>query len=499
MIDLFLAMIDPASGEPVDGAPIGALLSAHAIVTPTAPALTIGGRTYDFATLDGAANRRARLLAGSHGIGPDAVVLIALPNSIEYYVTCFALWKLGATPCHVSAALTDFELNAIAALACPDLAIMLNVERLPDIAVMRPDLDAEIDLASFPLPPIIGRCFRMATSGGSTGQPKLIVDPSAASWGADKTTVRRYPRTVLLNAAPLYHSAPFALMQLGLCQGSHVVDLQSFDPSTWLAAAGRHRATWAYLVPTMMTRIAKLSAAESQTADLSALRTILHMAAPCPAWVKHWWIDRIGSEAVWEVYGGTERIGATTIGGTEWLANPGSVGKARPGQEIVILDEQGLPAPTGTTGEIFFRKIGGPGSTYRYIGSEARIHGDLESFGDMGWLDPRGYLFLADRRTDMIVSGGVNFYPAEIEAAIEAIEGVIACAAIGLPDADLGQRIHAIVQRSLTCSVTKTDVEKGIENRLARAKHPRSIEITTNALRSDAGKMRRQDLRAARV
>jgi bile acid-coenzyme A ligase len=494
----FATLIEPSTGQPTDGAPIGALLTAHALTTPSAPALTVGARTLSFAQLDAAANRRARLLMGE-GIGRDDIVLVALPNSAEYYATCFAIWKLGAVPCHVSADLTDHELNAIIELADPALAILRDPMRTPGVRVLPPDGATEARLSSKPMPPLAGTCFRIATSGGSTGRPKLIVDPMPSVWGPDKETVRRTPRSVLLNPAPLYHSAPFALMQLGLCQGSHVIDLQRFDASAWLIAAERHKVEWAYLVPTMMSRIAKLPGDKAKAFDLSAIRTILHMAAPCSVSVKRWWIERVGPEAVWEVYGGTERIGATTIGGAEWLAHPGSVGRARPGQTIVILDDSGTPLPPGEIGEIYFRKEGGPGSTYRYIGAEARISGDVESFGDMGWLDADGYLFVADRRTDMILSGGVNIYPAEIEAAIEAIQGVVACAVIGLPDPDLGQRIHAIVQLSLDLTLTASDIGAELEKSLIRNKRPRSFEFVTEPLRSDAGKMRRRDLRAARL
>jgi bile acid-coenzyme A ligase len=494
----FAKLIEPSTGQPADGAPIGALLTAHAMATPNAPGLTIGEETLTFAKLDAAANRRARLLAGQ-GITHDDVVLIALPNSVEYYATSFAIWKLGATPCHVSADLTDHELTAIIELANPALVIICDPDRIRGVPVLIAAPDSEGKLSNDPLPPVSGSCFRIATSGGSTGRPKLIVDPMPSAWGPDKETVRRLPRSVLLNPAPLYHSAPFALMQLGLCQGSHVIDMQRFDALDWLAAAERHAVEWAYLVPTMMSRIAKLPADQTAAADLSALRAILHMAAPCPAAIKRWWIERIGPEAVWEVYGGTERIGATTIGGTEWLEHPGSVGKARPGQGIVILGDDGTPSPPGEIGEIYFRKAGGPGSTYRYIGAEARISGDVESFGDMGWLDADGYLFLADRRTDMILSGGVNIYPAEVEAAIEGVPGVIACAVIGLPDTDLGQRLHAIVQISVASKLTEAALLEALDNSLSRQKRPRRIEFVTDPLRNDAGKMRRRDLRAARL
>lgn len=267
----------------------------------------------------------------------------------------------------------------------------------------------------------------------------------------------------------------------------------------WLDLVERHRINWAYLVPTMMSRIARLPIGRTAAADLTSLKTVLHMAAPCPEPVKRWWIDRIGADRVWEVYGGTERIGVTTIGGAAWLEHPGSVGQAPGGQEIIITGDDGRALQPGEIGEIHFRKTEGPGTAYRYIGAESRISGDLDSFGDMGWLDGDGYLFIADRRTDMILSGGVNLYPAEIEAAIEAMPGVRGCAVIGLPDPDLGQRVHAIVEWAEGAPPAAAEFLADAAARLSGLKRPGSVEFTAEPIRNGAGKVRRSALREARL
>ena len=180
--------------------------------------------------------------------------------------------------------------------------------------------------------------------------------------------------------------------------------------------------------------------------DVSSLELVCHIAAACPPWLKEKWIEWLGPDRLWEVYSGTEAIGATVIGGREWLEHRGSVGRLAPGASVRILDEAGNDVTPGEVGEIYFRPPGGLGSTYHYLGAQPRASGEWETFGDLGRLDAEGYLYLADRRTDLIISGGANIYPAEIEAAIDAFPGVLASVAIGLPDEDLGQRVHAIVE-----------------------------------------------------
>jgi bile acid-coenzyme A ligase len=491
-------LIDPATGQPRNGAPLGLALTAHAVLTPDRRAMTIGERTWSFAAFDAAANRWARRLLAD-GVVPGDRVVLSMPNRADYLICAFALWKIGATPCPVSDRLTDAEFRTILDLS--EARHVIGERTLTTGPARLHDVDIPLDTGLFtePLPSAIAQPGKIANSGGSTGRPKLIVDPLPSVWGPDKEGCRRGPRLTLLNPGPLYHSAPFNTTTMALAQGTHIVCMERFDPQGWLAMVERHRVTYAYMVPTMMTRIAKLPAELTAAADLSSIETLLHMAAPCPAEIKRWWIERIGAERLWEVYGGTERIGVTTIGGAEWLAHPGSVGRAATGQQIVITGEDGAVLPQGAVGEIRFRKAGGVGTSYAYIGSQDRIAGDTDSFGDMGWLDADGYLYIADRRTDMILVGGVNIYPAEIEAAVEALPEVLCCAVIGLPDADLGNRVHAIVELAPGAPAPEGNAFLDrVGERLAGYKRPRSVEFTDAPIRDQAGKMRRSALREAR-
>ncbi len=208
----------------------------------------------------------------------------------------------------------------------------------------------------------------------------------------------------------------------------------------------RFRTSWVYAVPTVMSRIAKLPEHELARRDLSSIRTLVHMAAPCAPWLKLWWIDRLGADAVWEVYAGTEAQTITLIGGSDWLAHPGSVGRPLIG-ELRILDSDGQDLPPGQVGEVYMRPSGGV-ETYRYLGGTPKTRDGWESLGDLGHLDEQGYLYLADRLSDMVLVGGVNVYPAEVEAALESHLDVLSSCVVGLPDDDLGNRLHAVVQTS---------------------------------------------------
>jgi bile acid-coenzyme A ligase len=272
--------------------------------------------------------------------------------------------------------------------------------------------------------------------------------------------------------------------------------MSRFDAQQTLALIEQFRADMVLLVPTMMQRIWRLPERERLAFDVSSLRVVWHTGAPCPAWLKQAWIDWLGPERIWELYGGTEAQVFTVITGTQWLAHPGSVGRPLTG-EIRILDEDGRDVPPGTTGEIFLRRARGTLPTYRYVGAEAKAIGDWESLGDMGWLGAEGYLYVTDRQTDMILVGGANVYPAEVEAALDAHPRVRSSAVIGLPDEDLGHRIHAIVQ--VDEEVSDAELLAHLSERIARYKLPRSFERTVEPLRDDAGKVRRSALRLARV
>jgi bile acid-coenzyme A ligase len=255
-----------------------------------------------------------------------------------------------------------------------------------------------------------------------------------------------------------------------------------------------------YVVPTMMARISKLPDAVRDRYDVSSLQTVWHLAAPCPPWLKQNWIDWLGADAIWELYGGTEAQAATIITGREWLAHQGSVGKVSPAQ-FKIVRADGSDAAADEVGEVFMRPSEDESvRTYRYIGANARrIDGGWESLGDMGRIDADGYLYLSDRQTDMILSGGSNVYPAEVEAALDEHPRVRSSAVIGLPDDDLGNRIHAIVQTDDGSPIEPDELRAHLGERLVRYKVPRTFEFTNQPLRDDAGKLRRSALRAKRV
>ena len=226
------------------------------------------------------------------------------------------------------------------------------------------------------------------------------------------------------------------------------------------------------------------------------MKVVFHMAAPCPAWLKEAWVNWLGPERIFELYGATEQQSLTVISGVEWMQHRGSVGRPVTG-EIKILDASGQPLPAGEVGEIWMRRSDGAEPTYRYVGAEARELGGWESVGDLGWMDSDGYVYISDRRSDLILSGGANIYPAEVEAALEEHPAVRTSAVIGLPDDDLGQRVHAIIQTAEP--VTDQTLLDHLAKRLVQYKLPRSFEFVDEPLRDDAGKVHRSALREHRI
>jgi len=465
---------------------------------PDRPAITHEGRTITRAELESLANRLARVYA-EHGVRADDLVTIALPNGIEHYLASIACWKLGATPQPISARLPFFEREAIMELARPKLIV--GVE--PETHVGHPSLPAgyepDPNMDDSPLPERVAASWKAPTSGGSTGRPKIIVarqpsiiDPQALSAFGQR------PHGVQLVPGPLYHNAPFAFSTRALCSGNHLVVMTRFDAEGMLQLIEAHRVEWILLVPTMMQRVWNLGAQVRARHDVSSLHAIIHMAASCPPWLKEAWIDWLGPEKVWELYAGTEAQGVTTIRGDEWLEHRGSVGRPEPGT-MKILDDEGRELGPNEVGEIFMRPKAGPGTTYYYIGAEAKaVEGGWESLGDMGYFDAESYLYLADRRTDMILSGGANIYPAEIEAVIDAYPGVRSSCVIGLPDEDMGNRVHAIVDTA-GAPLDEEALRGHLNTQLARYKVPRTIEVVNAPVRDDAGKVRRTQLRAERM
>jgi bile acid-coenzyme A ligase len=302
---------------------------------------------------------------------------------------------------------------------------------------------------------------------------------------------------VMLNPGPLYHNAPFLFTSLALLAGTRVVGMERFDPLETLRLIERERVEWVCLVPTMMHRIWALPEEVRRRFDLSSLRRVMHLAAPCPPWLKRAWIDWLGPERIFEVYAGTEGA-AIHISGEDWLRKPGSVGQAAPGL-LSVHDDDGEPCPPGTVGEIFF--AADAATRFHYIGARPRLDREGRiSLGDLGYLDEEGFLFLADRRTDLILRGGANIYPAEVEAALAEHPAVEDAVVIGLPCDDLGGRVHAIVQSSGDRAIEAIEaIDAFVRARLAGYKCPESYEIVEDALRDDAGKIRRAALRDERI
>lgn len=474
------------------------ILSHWAARKPDATALVLDEEALTWSDIDARTNRLARAYADL-GVKQDDFVTVGLPNSIAFVEACFAIWKLGATPQPVSHRLPDVELEAIVTLADPALVIgaLGKGSACPQLP---PDFQPELSVSDEPLEERTSSRVKAVTSGGSTGRPKLIVMPVPAQWDLSYRNLTVPHESTVLIPGPLYHNGPFLWMVSSLCQGNRTVLMKKFDAERTLQLLQNYAVEDVYMVPTMMQRIWNLPEAVRCSYDLSALKSLIHMAGPCPAWLKNAFIDWLGPDVIWEFYGGTEGQAGTLISGGEWLKHRGSVGKPIAAMgEIKVLSDEGRELGPGEVGEIFMRPAGGPGSTYTYIGAEPRARDDgWESLGDMGFFDADGYLYLADRRTDMIVSGGANVYPAEVEAAIEEYPGIRSCAVIGLPHEDMGNAVHAIIDAP-GIEISEDAMLTFLRKRLVTYKLPRTVEFASEPLRDDAGKVRRSALREARI
>lgn len=445
------------------------------------------------------ANRRANALA-AHGVQQGDRVVLALPNFNGFYELTFALWKLGATPTVVSPRLPAAELQAILDLAEPRCVLAGDPELRTALGALPPDFGSDHPDAS-PRESLIAPNWKAMTSGGSTGRPKLIVDAMPSVMEDTYVSSGLPVGGVMLQPGPLYHNFPFAMSHMALVHGTAVIGMVKFDAEEFLQLVERHRVQWTALVPTMMGRLAKLPEEVRARYDLSSIDYLWHTAAPIAPALKEEFIRWLGPERVWEMYGGSEGIGVTQLNGAEWLEHRSSVGRPV-GGEAIVCGEDGAILPPGEVGEIFMRRAGTDPDKppYEYVGAQSRRRGDgFESLGDFGWMDEDGYLYIADRRTDLILAGGRNIYPAEVEGALLAHPAVREAIVIGLPDADLGARVHAIVRLEDDGVADAESLQAFAREQLVAYKAPRSIEFTAKPLRDEAGKARRSQLRAERI
>ncbi|PJE20998.1 MAG: AMP-dependent synthetase [Mycobacterium sp.] len=468
---------------------IGTQISQLAALAPDEPAVSCDGHTITRAELDRSTNRLARAYA-ERGVGLGDYVTIVLPNSVEWIEAAVACWKLGAVPQPLSPRLPEAEFEGLLGLRRSALLVGRDHPGTPSVpAGFVPETS---DAA---LPEAVSPCWKSMASGGSTGRPKLI----EAGGDSRVPPAIGYPLGMqegdtTLVPVPLTHNTGFTTALIALIMRQHLVLMSRFDPHEFLATIGRHRVSFLVTVPTIMQRLLPVYRADPGSYDLSSLRRLWHLAAPCPPAVKQAWIDLIGPEKVWELYGGTELQALTFISGNQWLTHPGSVGQVVSG-EMKVLDDDGNECPPGVVGEIYMRPNPGSAPTYRYIGSTAKSRDGWDSLGDLGYFDADGFLYLSDRRVDMFTVGGRNVYPAEIENALSAHPEVLSCLVVGVPDGDLGQVPYALVHTASGSTLDAAAVHSFVADRLATYKVPRIVEFVDAPLRDDAGKARRTAVR----
>jgi len=502
----------PTAGRAVSfGRRIADLAAAH----PDAPALVFAPRqgperVVSWRELDSLGNRLARLLAG-HGAGAGAVVAVALTNSVEHLAAAIGAWRLGACVLPLRWDLPAWERDRLLEVAAPDLVVGdwplgdRGIPTIPRAAIDDATDPADPRLPDGPLPDAVADPAMAIASSGSTGFPKIIVSPGPGVYDAARPAYATSQQMgagrgqVQLVPAPLYHTNGFRIAHGSLHRDELLVLMEHFDAQQAVSLIERHRVTTTTMAPVMLLRIARLPGVERR--DLSSLRSVLQGAASCPPWLVRWWIDRIGPERFFVSYGSTERVGVAFLKGTEWLEHPGSVGRGLD-TDIRILDDAGRDLAAGEIGHVYLRSRDADGPSYRYRGAEPAPTTDdgFTTVGDLGWLDEDGYLYIADRRLDLIVTGGVNVYPSEVEAALVEHPGVADAAVVGVPDEEWGQRLHAVVEPSDRARAPTDDVLRDhCRARLAPHKVPKTFEVVDALPRTAAGKLNRSMLAGERA
>jgi acyl-CoA synthetase (AMP-forming)/AMP-acid ligase II len=492
--------------------------------TPDKPAVVMadGSRTVTYAELD----RRSRQVAGllrARGLGVRDHVAILMGNRPEFLEVAWGAQRCGLywTPVnwHLTAEEASYvvadcgaralfaapetaELAAAVVSHCPEVESAFTVGGARDgLADYARALDA---VSAEPAPEEVEGSY-FFYSAGTTGRPKGIKPGHAfPPFGTGRPIDHRLagsfgfgPDSVYLCPAPLHHAAPAGWSMGTQRHGGTVVLMERFDPLACLRAIERFRVTHAQFVPTHFVRLLKLPEEQRRAFDLSGLEVVVHAAAPCPVEVKRRMIDWLGPKLI-EFYSGSEAVGMTIIDSADWLAHPGSVGRAARGV-VHIVGEDGRELPAGEIGTVSFSG----GGTFEYHRDPEQTAKAIDergwaTLGDLGHLDGDGYLHLADRRTDLVVSGGVNIYPAEVESALVLHPAVADVAVLGVPDAELGQTVLAVVQPA-PGEVAGPELAEALiahcRRSLAGFKCPRAVEFATKLPRLPTGKLLRRRLR----
>jgi len=491
-------------------------LAAHAAARPERLAVVCGERRLSYAALDALVNRTAHALAAC-GLRAGGRVALCMGNAPEFLAVTHAAGKLGAAAVPISWRWRRDEIAHVLRDAEPSVLIVdqeLQEEAFaaraavggPAATLVRGgSFEAAIDAAPATPPPMQvaeGGFNVVIYTSGTTGRPKGVMHPSIADPKIGFETQKRMVATwgwtaddVHLVAGPLYHTMPNAYAGQHLFVGGTVVVMPRFDGAECLALIERERVTTAAMVPAHFIRILEAVGAGARH-DLASIRKILHAAAPCPPDVKRRMIDLLPPGTLWEIYGATEGPG-TIIGPEEWLTKPGSVGKAWPGITVSILDDDGNELPAGEVGTIYLSSYGAGGFRYHNDADKtaAAYRGQRFTVGDMGRLDADGYLFIADRKHDMVITGGVNVYPAEIEAVVIEHPDVVDVAVFGVPDDRFGEALYAVVETRPGSGLEGEAIRAWCRERIADYKVPRQVELVRQLPRDPVGKVLKRLLR----
>ncbi|MBS0474317.1 MAG: acyl-CoA synthetase [Proteobacteria bacterium] len=488
----------------------------HAAAAPDRPAVIMadGSPGLTYGDLEDRANRGAQLIR-SLGIMRGDTIAYWLPNCPQVFEVYWAGQRAGCYITPIASGLTAGEADYIVGnsgarllVVSPEIAGLAELPTREGVTVLTLEQWATA-LAAQPAGPIADESpgFHMVYSSGTTGRPKGVRMPlsDGAVTEPQRTATmlaERYglgPGAVYLSPAPLYHAAPLVYTTACHRLGASVVVMPRFEPEAALAAIEHYRVTLTQMVPTMFVRLLKLPEAVRTRYDLSSLRHVVHAAAPCPVPVKHAMIEWLGP-IIYEYYAGSEGNGSTGLTSEEWLARPGSVGKATVGT-LHISDDAGNELPPGQQGVVYFE-----GSTeFKYLDDDEKtrdsrnpLHPTWSTLGDIGYVDDDGYLFLTDRKSHMIITGGVNVYPQEVENLLVTHPRVADAAVIGVPHPDFGEEVKAVVQPLDPADATDAFAAELIafcKAHLSAIKCPRSVDFDDALPRLDNGKLYKRLIR----
>jgi fatty-acyl-CoA synthase/long-chain acyl-CoA synthetase len=506
-------------------------LSLYAASQPDKPAViedrpdgTV--RTWTYAELQEQANRLANLLL-SLGATQGTKVLWCGPNSPQVVAVISATRKIGAVAVPLNYRLTPEE--ALYIVNHSDAEILyVDVEHAAMFAALRPrmetvrhiiavggpaiggvvpagmlsDSDVRAAPAIEPAEDLTGSGGTMIYTSGTTGKPKGAVRPAPNPQvlGALLALLDYRPDDVYITSGPLYHSGPSAFLAAGLLFGQTVVVQRKFDAEDWLRLVDKYQVSSTFSAPPLVRMICALPADVKARYDRSSMRVMIANAAPWSYALKQQYVADFPPDSLFEVYGSTELGVDTVLLPQDQMRKPGSCGQPAPGVEIMLVAADGTEV-TGTgpehPGEVFVRSKGVFDSYYKNSASyEASTRGDFHSVGDIAYRDHEGYLYICDRKSDMIISGGMNVYPAEIEAVLEQHPGVYDIAVFGIPSQEWGEAVHATVVRSPGSSLTAPEIEAFARQHLAGYKVPRSVDFTDELPRTGSGKLLKRQLRA---